>query len=144
MAERKRSLLPSAWRPFSHFPSLFDEANDWFPDLATFSNERGLSVSEDNGSVLVEAAVPGLKPEDLEISLDRGTLWVKGQKSEEEEEEERKYYRKASKSYSYYTSLPEGVDLESEPEATCEDGVVKITFSKKESSEPKKIEVKKS
>ncbi len=144
MAERKRSLLPSVWQPFCHLPSLFDEANDWFPDLTTFSNERGLSVSEDNGTVLVEAAVPGLKPKDVEISLDRGTLWVKGQKSEEKEDKNRKYYRKASRFYSYCTSLPEGVDTEVEPEATCEDGIVKITFTKKESPEPKKIEIKKS
>ena len=140
----KKDLLPRIWRPFGLLPSIFEEENEWFPNITTFSNERGLSVSEDNGSVLVEAAVPGLKPEDIEISLDKGTLWVKGQKTEEKEDKDRKFYRKASSSFSYCTSLPESVDLEAEPEATYEDGIVKITFLKKESTEPKKIEIKKS
>lgn len=138
MAEKpRRSLLPGVWKPFNIF-----EEEEFFPDIFTFSNEKGLSVSEDERSVLVEAAVPGLKADDIEISIDKGTLWVKGEKSEEEKDKKRKYYRKASCSFSYCTSLPEGTDHDASPEATYEDGVVKITFKKKEASQPKKIQIK--
>jgi HSP20 family protein len=139
----KNKQLANIWRPFTYFPSLFEETNEFFPDIGTFSNEKGLSVSEDNGTVLVEASVPGLKPEDIEISLDEGTLWIKGEKTEEKEDKKRKYYHKASSSYSYCTSLPENVDLDKEPQARSENGVVKIEFKKKKSTKPKKIAVKK-
>ena len=142
MAHEKK-YLPKIWGSFGRLPSIFEESNDWFPDIMTFANDRGLSVSEDDRSVLVEAAVPGLKPENIEISLDKGTLWIKGQKSEEVKSKERNYYRKASSTYSYCTSLPEGTDVDKEPQAVCEDGIVKITFSKKASVQPKKIAIKK-
>ena len=66
-----KKTLPSVWGAFNHLPSFFDEANAFFPDIMTYSNETGLSVSENNGQILVEAAVPGLKPENVEISLDK-------------------------------------------------------------------------
>ncbi|SCC90849.1 Small heat shock protein C4 [Chlamydiales bacterium SCGC AG-110-P3] len=139
----EKSLLPTNWKPFTRFPSLFDEENGFFSDLMKFSGESGLSICDDNGTVVVEAAVPGLKPDDIEISLDSGTLWVKGQKSEKEEDKKRKYYRKSSRSYSYCTSLPDTVDTEKDPKAQCEDGILKITFTKKKNTEPKKIKIKK-
>ncbi len=139
---RQRKLLPNLWRPFGRLPSLFEEEEEFFPAMRAFDNEGGLSVSEDNGSILVEAAVPGLKVDDIEVSIDNGNLWVKGQKSEEEEDKSRKYYRKASQSYSYCVSLPETYDESEEPEAVCEDGVLKVTLAKKESTQPKKIKIK--
>jgi len=141
--KKKESSLPAVWRQFGHFPSLFEDMDEWFPQSMTFSNEQGLSVSEDQKTILVEAAVPGLKPDNIEISLDQGTIWIKGQQAEEEKDKERSYYRKASRLYSYCTSLPESADLSQEPVATYEDGILKVVFSKKESSKPKRIEIKK-
>jgi HSP20 family protein len=134
----QNKYAPKVWRPFSAFPSLFEEMDH----MMSSSNGDGLSVSEHNGLVFVEASVPGLNPEDIDISIDKNVLWIKGKKSEEKEDKEKKYYHKATSSFSYCTSLPEGTDLNKEPKATCKNGVVTVTFSKKDKIEPKKIKVK--
>jgi len=130
-------LVPeSFWRfPTLRLPSLFEE-EEWF----TPSTISGLSVSEDDKNVYVEAAVPGVDPKDVEVTYDKGVLWVKGESKEEEKG--KKFYRKATKSFSYRLTVPGDVDLEAEPAAVQENGVVKLTFAKIKKAEPKRIAVK--
>jgi HSP20 family protein len=42
-----------------------------------------MSVSEDKNHVYIEAHLPGLKTDDIELSFERGVLWIKGEKKEE-------------------------------------------------------------
>src|SRR3989344_2222575 len=130
-------LVPeSFWRfPLTRWPSLFEE-EEWF----TPSTISGLSVSEDDKKVYVEAAVPGVDPKDVEVTYDKGVLWVKGESKEEEKG--KKFYRKATKSFSYRLTVPGDVDPEAEPEATQQNGVVKLTYAKTKVAQPKKIAVK--
>lgn len=120
----------------SRVPSVLEE--DW----QTFFPSSGLTVSEDDAKVYVEASVPGIDPKDIEVTFDKGVLWVRGQVNEEEEDKKRKFYRKASRSFSYRTLVPSAVDEASEPEVISKDGVVTITFAKVAQSEPKKLPVK--
>ena len=101
----------------------------------------GLTVSEDNNNVYVEAALPGIDVEDVEITFDKGILWIKAEKKEEDKN--KKYYRKASSSFSYRVAVPGNLDERREPEASYENGIMKITFPKAEKSIPKKINIKK-
>ena len=80
-------LVPeSFWRfPTLKFPSLFEE-DEWFTPAAI----SGLSVYEDDKTVYVEASVPGVDPKDVEVTYDKGVLWVKGESKEEEKE--KKFY----------------------------------------------------
>ncbi|HLP34651.1 MAG TPA: Hsp20/alpha crystallin family protein [Amoebophilaceae bacterium] len=136
------------WKSINYFPSLLDtkEDNFGFSDLLPFSctHGKGLSVSEDATSVWIEASVPGLKQEDVDLSISESKLWIRGERSEQKEDKKRKYYRKASYSYSYCVNLPETVDQQSEPKATYENGIVQIVFPKKQGAEPKKIALKQS
>jgi HSP20 family protein len=130
---------------FSSFPNIR------FPLLNLLENEKwepmsldensGLSVYEDKNKITVEAAMPGLSAENIEITFEKGILWIKGEK--ESEEEGKKYYNKASTSFSYRVFVPGNIDEKKEPEAEYKDGIMKVTFLKKKEAEPKKIKIKK-
>ncbi|NMB57386.1 Hsp20/alpha crystallin family protein [Candidatus Beckwithbacteria bacterium] len=116
---------------------------DWDDEeMAVSTMPSGLSISEDEKNVYVEAAVPGINPEDVEITFDKGMLWIKGEKKETEEDKKKKYYRSATTTFQYKTMLPIEVDPTKEPEATSKNGIMKITFAKHPQTQPKKIKVK--
>jgi len=124
------------------FPfSIFEEGEEegWMQD---FSEPSGLSVSEDDNNVYIEAAVPGLKPDDIEMTFDKGILWIKGEKKEESENKNKKFYRKAMGTFSYRIAIPGNIDEAKLPEATCTHGVIRIVFPKTKLAQPKKIPIK--
>lgn len=128
-------LMPkSFWR----FPAFWDD-EDWTLPAAPAAGS-GLAVSEDDQHVYVEAAVPGLEPKDVEVTFEKGVLWIKGESKSEEKN--RKYYRRATSAFSYRVAVPGNLDEKAEPEATYEKGVMKVTFRKKPETAPKKIAIK--
>lgn len=129
---------------------------DW-ENLPGFSknDHSGLSVYEDEKSVYIEAQMPGIKPEEIQVNFDKGVLWIKGEPSEEkqdvsyhtkavsdEEKKDVKYHLKASKTFSYRVAIPSQIDEGKEPDAICKDGILTITFPKSQKEVPKKILVK--
>lgn len=134
-------LVPSTFWSFPSFriPSLWEDLEEEEKEL-TRGIPSGLSVSEDDKNIYVEAAVPGIEPKDIEVTFDRGILWIKAEAKEEEKK--KKYYRRASRSYSYRVAVPGEIDEKTEPSATCKNGVMTVVFSKKIKSQPKRIAVK--
>src|SRR3989304_507850 len=127
-------LMPSAfWR----FPTLWEEDEELLPQATSIS---GLSISEDDKNVFVEAAVPGIDPKNVDVTFNKGILTITGEK--EEEEKKKKYYRKASSSFSYRVLVPGEIDPNKEPKAEAKNGVMVVTFTKIPESKPKKIAVK--
>jgi HSP20 family protein len=129
-------LVPRSFFGPSRLPDFFED--DW----SSFLPSSGLTVSEDEKAVVVEAAVPGLDPKEVEVTFDKGVLWIRGNKHDEEKDEQKKFYRKASSSFSYRIAVPGEIDESKEPEAVCKNGVMKVTFHKRPQVEPKKITVK--
>ena len=134
----KRSLFSPF---FQNFPSLFTEGFNT-GDLENLTSSN-VSLSEDNSHVFVEANLPGLSKDDIEISLHEGILWIKGDCKKVEEDKERKYYCKASRSFSYRVALPTNINETEEPKAQYKDGVILITFNKLQKEQPKKITISK-
>lgn len=131
-------LIPGRFFKMPMYPISWDDEDD----LAVSQGySSGLSLSEDKHNVYIEAAVPGVEPKDIEVTFDKGTLWIKGE-VKEEEKEDKKFYRKSTSSFSYRVTVPGEIDNDKEPEAVCKNGVMKITFQKKPTSLPKKITVK--
>ena len=131
-------LIPSSFWSFPafRFPSLWEDEERGL--ITGISNN--LSVSEDEKNVYVEAALPGIDPKDIEVTFDKGILWIKGEAKEEEKK--KKYYQKASRSFSYRVAIPGEINESIEPEAKCKNGVMMITFAKSPKTQPKKITVK--
>ncbi len=122
-------------------PSFWDSPEeDWVYPM----EESALSIYEDEKKIYVEAALPGMNIEDIEITFDNDMLWIKGTRQEAEENKKKKFYRKASNIFSYRISLPAEVDEHQEPEAFYENGIMTISFHRKNSGkEPKKIQIRK-
>lgn len=114
---------------------------DWFPKMHP-QQESNLSLYEDQHTICVEAALPGLNSEDIDVTYEKGVLWIKGEKKELEEDKKKKFYRKATTEFSYHIHIPGEIDESKEIEATFKNGVMKVVFKKQEKSEPKKISVK--
>ena len=127
-------LIP---RSFWRFPTFFEEEEALLPSTTTIS---GLSISEDDKSVYVEAALPGIDPKNIDVSFDKDILTITGEK--EEEEKRKKYYRKASSSFAYRLLVPGDIGTKKEPKAEAKNGVMTVTFTKIPQSKPKKIAVK--
>jgi HSP20 family protein len=131
-------LIPRAFMGPSRLQNWLDD-EDW----ASFLPSSGLTVSEDDKNVYVEAAVPGLDPDKVDVTFEKGVLWIRGNQAEEEKDEQKKFYRKASSAFSYRVAVPGDVDESVEPEASCKNGIMKVTFAKRPEVQPKKIAVKK-
>lgn len=124
--------------------NLFDRVigNDggWSMPLV-FRPSTNLSETEDAYEVTVE--LPGMKPEDFNVELQDGQLWISGEKKEEHEETG-KDYRHMERRYGHFRrsiALPNAVDPE-KVEAEFKDGVLKIHVAKSETAKPRRIEVK--
>lgn len=131
-------LVPKSYwsSPFLNVPSLLED-EDW----GMLSNmPNGLSLSEDDKSVYVECALPGLDPKEVEVTFERGVLRVVGQHVEEKNE--RKYSRKQQSHFSYQVVLPESADMNTEPKAEMKQGILHLTFSKSPKMQPKRISIK--
>jgi len=135
-----RELIPRNF--LENFWDFDDDLLSFFDSRSMGSISSGLSVSEDDKHVYVEAAVPGVEPDKIEVSYDKGALWIRGQQEQEKEDKNRKYYRKASSSFSYRLAVPGNIDEKKDPEATYKNGVMKITFDKIPETQPKKIAVR--
>jgi len=143
MSEEKKQVSRSFWSfprsrvPFSLLESMDD---DW--NLNEFSNPSGLSVSEDDDNVYIEASLPGIKPDEIDLSFKNGILWIKAEKKEEIEDKKKKFYRKAMGSFSYRIAVPGDIDESEEPQAYCKNGVLKVVFSIDRKGPIKKIPIR--
>lgn len=125
------------WRlPMISFPSLMEDIEELLP---TSNILNGLSISEDDKNVYVEASVPGIDPKDVEVTFSKGLLTIRGEKKEEEKG--KTFHRKATKTF-FYRVTPSEIDTKEEPQATCKNGVMTVTFAKVPEAKPKKIAVK--
>lgn len=135
------NLLPSLFNkdPLFQFPKSFLQELEL---LQNGAKDQGLTVYDEKNNIVVEAALPGLKSEEIEVSLNKGILWIKGERKEEASDKNKKFYKKSVRSFSYSVALPEQVDENKEPEASYKDGVLKISFPKAKNSEAKRINIK--
>jgi HSP20 family protein len=102
-----------------------------------------VDVRETETEVVVEAEVPGLKADELDVSVSNGTLTIRGERKSEREEKEGDYHmtERSHGSFSRVVSLPAAVKADGAA-AKHENGIVTITLPKTEHAKPKKIEVK--
>lgn len=103
---------------------------------------QGYGLSEDENSVYMEIAMPGVKPEAIQLTYDKGVLSI--QAENKTRKEGRKYHQEAQYNYAMKLSLPSEVDDAQEPMASYEAGILHLQLSKKKKYEPKKIAVRSS
>lgn len=131
--------------------SLYDEMEHMLSRLweegqeAWFGGRHvpSLDIEESDSAIEVKVDLPGLKAEEIEISLNGNMLTVSGHRSVEKEEKGKKthYMERKFGSFSRTVSLPSPVE-EDEVAAEYHEGVLHITLPKPEAAKTKKISVK--
>jgi len=104
-----------------------------------------VNVTETDDEIRVTAELPGLDEKDIEVTLDRDMLTIKGEKKQEHEEKKGNYYRMERTFGSFQRTIPLPAEVqEDKAEASFEKGVLTITLPKTEEakSQKKRIEVK--
>ena len=141
------------WEPFREMMSLRDAIDRLFeesfvrPARGWITSEVGLRVpvdmTETDENLIIKADLPGLKAEDVDVSITGDTLTIKGEYEAEEEGEKGSVHFK-ERCYGKFqraVRLPSGVDSEA-AEANFEDGVLTLTLPKTAEAKPKQIPVK--
>jgi HSP20 family protein len=111
--------------------------------LATIFDYPALDMYETDGKIKIDIPLPGVKPEQIELTASGNTLTIKGERKAKEEIKEDQYYRHEMH-YGTFTravTLPETVDAK-HPEAVFENGVLMVTFPKTATIEPTRIAIK--
>jgi HSP20 family protein len=138
------------WDPFSEMLSLRDAMNQLFEEsfVAPSFTRRGqgfvpaLDLSETDDAFLVEATVPGLKPEDLEITVENNVLTIKGEMRQETEDRKRNYHR-VERRYGQFQrtiALPSTVKAD-QIQASLSNGILRLEIPKAEEVKPRRIAV---
>jgi HSP20 family protein len=102
-----------------------------------------VNISEDRDHLYVRAELPGVKAQDLEITLQDNNLTLRGERKIATEEKQVNYHRRERESgfFRRVVALPMAVQGE-KVEAACKDGILTIKLAKPEQVKPRKIEVK--
>ena len=141
------------WEPFRDLVSLRDAMDRLFeesfvqplgrPQAVADGSFLPVDVYETGDALIVAAPVPGVKPEDVEISISGDTLTIRGETKSEEKVQQENYIRQERRygSFCRAVALPDGLDRD-KAEAAFEDGVLRVTFPKSEEVKPKSIKVK--
>ena len=125
------------------FNRLFGRSEGWMPPLWT-SEERVPSIDfvKRDDTIVVRAALPGIDPKDVDITVTGNQLSIRGERKAERKVEEEDYFMHeiGCGSFERTVPLPEGVNTE-EVHASYRDGVLEITMPARDVPRAKKIEV---
>jgi HSP20 family protein len=134
-------------RPFADFGELRDRVDQMFREMTGGDGSwtPSVDVIRDNGNVILRADLPGIKPDEVKVTVEDDVLTVSGEHSSESEEEKGDYMRRERRygSFSRSMSLPAGVNVD-DIRSTTEDGVLEVTIPipKAEEKQPVEIETK--
>ncbi len=120
------------WRGFGHRPwGWWDER--WVPEVDVF---------EEEGKIVVRADLPGMKLEDIEVTLEWGTLTIRGRRQEAKEVKEEDYYcsERATGEFSRSIGLPQGIK-EEDIQAKYQNGVLEISIPRPGGHKARKVNV---
>ncbi len=139
------------WDPFHEAISLRDAVNSLFQDSFVRPGgmpvQSGLSalpldVSETENEFVVKASLPGIKPDDVQITVHGDTLTIRGESKVEEEKKGEHWHIRERRSGVFQRSLSLSAPVDSDKaQADFEHGVLTLTLPKSESAKPRQIKV---
>jgi HSP20 family protein len=139
--------------PFRELRGLQDEMNRLFgstlsrssSDEATFGGgwSPRVDIYENKDNLVIEAELPGMNPENVDISIENNVLTIQGKREFEQKDESDNFHR-VERHYGSFTrsfTLPSTVNSE-DATANFENGVLKLSLAKREEAKPRRIEIK--
>ena len=128
------------WEPLNDIEAMVDRAFNWpairlGASMALSDWAPRVDIRESDGTYLLEADLPGLRKEDISISVSGDTLTIQGERKRESEEKKAHFHRieRSYGSFSRSFSLPPDANLQ-DIQAHCEDGQLSISIHKKAGS----------
>jgi HSP20 family protein len=101
-----------------------------------------MDVYEEGDNIVVEAHLPGMKPDDLEVHVERGLLTISGRTEAEQERKERNYLLREKRVGRFTRSVQLPASYTADPsEATFDQGVLRLVFPKAEEAKPRRIQL---
>jgi HSP20 family protein len=145
-------MAMSRWDPFRELSSIQNELNRLFG--RTFSTEGGeareaaawvpaIDVAETQDRFVITAELPGVDPDDVDISVENSVLTLRGDRSFYRETKEEDFHRIERRfgNFARSITLPSTADPE-RIRASFDTGVLTIEVPKKEEAKPRKIQIK--
>ncbi|HRQ63693.1 MAG TPA: Hsp20/alpha crystallin family protein [Xanthomonadaceae bacterium] len=141
------------YNPWSTGHSLQDEVKQAFSRF--FGDDEGdqsnvvtsqwaprVDIREEADRFVILADIPGVDPKDIEVSMDKGILTIKGERAAEKKEETERYTRVERSHGLFYRrfALPDSADAEG-IKASGKHGVLEIAIPKRPESTPRRIQV---
>ena len=101
-----------------------------------------LDVTTTTDSLTIEAALPGIRPEDVDITVENGTVTITGKTTDERRAEEGSYVLQEIRrgSFSRTVALPNGLEPD-KAQATFENGILRLEIPKAEQVKPRQIKI---
>lgn len=123
-------LFDDDYRPFRWLSGGFDG-----PGLP-------LDVTTSDDALTIEAALPGIKPEDVDITVENGTVTISGRTANERTAEEGSYVLQEIRrgNFSRTVTLPNGLEAD-KARATFENGILRLEIPKAEQVKPRQIKI---
>ncbi|MCD6361095.1 MAG: Hsp20/alpha crystallin family protein [Armatimonadetes bacterium] len=124
---------------------LFEDSFVWSSGLfpALRAEAPAVDMYQTDTEVVVKASLPGMKSEDVDITVTGDVITLKGEHREEQEVKEENYFRREMRSGSFTRTLPIPVPVNvDKAEAEFENGVLTVHLPKTEESKAKSVKVK--
>jgi len=101
-----------------------------------------LDVTADSDTVTIEAALPGIRPDDVDITVENGTVTISGKTADERSADEGSYVLQEIRrgSFSRTVTLPNGLEPD-KAKATFENGILRLEIPKAEQLKPRQIKI---
>src|SRR6185437_5794295 len=138
--------------PFRELRSLQDDINRSFSsnfsrggdnELARGAWSPNVDIYENKDQIVLEAELPGMNPDDVNISIENNVLTLHGERKFEKKDDNDNFHR-VERSYGSFTrsfTLPPTVAADT-ADATFDNGLLRLTLAKREEAKPRRIEVK--
>ena len=138
------------WDPFKELASLREDMNRLFESFfERYPKEKtegfwspSIDVEETENKFVVKAELPGMKKENIKVSLSSDTLTISGEKERREEEKGKTYYRmeRAYGKFQRTITLPAEIETD-KAKVSYTDGILTLTLPKSEISKPREIPI---
>ncbi|MBV8528643.1 MAG: Hsp20/alpha crystallin family protein [Candidatus Dormibacteraeota bacterium] len=142
----------SRWNPWNDLFDLQSQVDQLFQSVTGGGSRQGNGASEfmnlpvdvrqSDSEFVIEASVPGFKPDEVEVTFDDGVLTIRGQRTERHEATQGEYVRRERRVSSVYRQigLPAEVRAD-EIQASFDNGVLRISVPRAQKAQPKRIAV---
>jgi len=149
--QRWTPRTPRTWSPFDEMDRLANEGFAGWPFRMMWRRlptedvcwAPAVEMYEKDDHFIIRAELPGMKKEDIDISVTGDTLTIKGERQASEEVSDEDYYRceMCYGDFSRAITMPAAGDPK-KIDASYEDGILEVKVLKAEEAKPKKIQIK--